>query len=255
MYFIVTRFTNLLFILMLCLPLIHCAFSDDVVVRDRHTLNYKASLNKEMPNTRLGLLIEHQGTQGEGQQVFPEKIYEAYSITNPHSARIRPEIITQNEFSLNSTAIAGKWNALKTAHVGINVYIGGIDMNSHVKVIEPTGKTTELSRRTKTIMHKFELYLPITDTLKLTGGVSESFRSDTELTIGSVSLDYQLTKSLGFSLGHTSWYYDFHDHASFTPFASASSSANQRYDELNFNSGTEVAIKAAGVLFGIAYTF
>jgi hypothetical protein len=253
MSIIVTRFTKLSFILILCLPLLDCAYSDDIEVRDRHTLNYKATLNKEIPNTRLGLLIEHQGTQGEGQQIFPEKSFKSFSI--PSSVQKRPETITQNEFSLHSTAIAGKWNALKATHVGINVYLGGIDMNSHVKVIEPSGKISELRHSTKTIMHKFELYLPITNTLKVTGGISESFRSDTELTIGSVSLDYQLAKSLALSLGYTNWYYDFHNHSSASVFSAESPSTNPSEIGLTFNSGSEVTLKTAGVLFGIAYTF
>jgi hypothetical protein len=229
-----------------------CAYTDDVKTEDNHVLYYKVSAAKDIPDTSLGLMIEAQGTKGEGTQFFSEEEIRPYVHSKP--VQIRPAVTTQNEFSLRSTSIVGKWNALNNSHVGINVYLGGIDLDAHVKVIEPSGKTTELQHRTHTVTQKFEMYWPITPKLKVTGGIAESFRSDFEARTFSLSLDYQLTKAFEFSLGYNKWTYDFSDD-SFQINVQGSSGTAENDSGLIFNSHSEISLDTAGVQAGVGFKF
>ncbi len=214
-----------LIVSVMSLFLMNCSTAPDVKARDNQTLYTNIKLTKEFPNTRLGVTLEHQSNQGEGDQFYPQ-----YSL---------------NTFSLGSTSFTGKWNALNASRVGINVYLGVISIDSQIDSASATNSTTHIAHKTTSIISTFAPYFIITNKLRLRGEFSGTADKSTSSSsqIAKLGIDYQLSKISQLSVGFQTWEYIF-------------------YGEHNCSSGcnselrqSEVELTSAGVFVGLALSF
>lgn len=218
--------------------------ADNVIVDSKKSDSYHFKITKKIPDSKFGIELEYQTVNGSGPQTFPQ----VTGGTSSNPTIIRPEITTNNDFSLKSASILGKWSAHESKYFGINLLIGITNLRTYVEITEPSNKKTTLKHDPSAVFtHKVELYFPINDKLKLTFGSTAGIRSDTDLQIQSLSLDYQATKFIQLNIGYKDWSYEHTGDKSYLN--------NYSPNVLNFDSDSNVSLSAAGLLAGMALTF
>lgn len=252
-----TTFCKLIAISGLSLVLMNCSSNpyDPVTVRDKGAANYGAKLLIPTSNKRIDVVFEHQGTRGEGLDSHGGN-YDYKTNTQTHQSdliEVRPPITTQDSFDLSATSFAVKWNLLDKSAIGMNFYLALVYLNASVDIDVPAylsyARTkAHLRQSNTTLSPKFELYIPITERVRIIGSVlSSHMTEDLAFNVFGVGLDYLATKNITLGLGYKAWEYESSkDATSVTPLAK---------DKFNFSSKSNVDISSNGISGELTYRF
>lgn len=227
------------------ISLMHCGtVADNVKVKDSNTPGYSFSLaHKIDPDSRWAITADFQRTNGEGPQTFPEVIQ--YSGGNQDVTR--PEITTQNDFTIAATSIAARWTLLDKPHLKMNLYFGGTQVNADVDIRDGNGGKWHLARDSFSFTPKFELIYPINDKLSLSASTTDLLKAHTNYNTQSIQLDFHVNDTLTFNLGYKHWHFD--------DDPDASSELAYPNNQLAFDRTSELELNSKGVTGGIAISF
>ncbi len=235
----------------LCLALISCSSNhyDSIEVNDSSAYSYGAKAVIPTGKERVDIVLEYQGTQGEG----PDNHDAGREYKNGGYEQVRPAVTTQNNFSIDAASAGVKWNLLDKRYLGMNMYFNVMQLSTNIEINVPAYLMTpptrvDVSKDSILFAPRFELYVPISKHLRIAGSILGAGLVDDEvsLSVGSISLDYLLNKNLTLGLGYKNWDYNS---------LGDLDSKNLPEDRLNFSSKSEVSLNASGISGELAYRF
>ena len=236
----------------LSLGLMGCLSSnnyDSINIKDNSAYSYGVKAVIPTGKERVDIVLEYQGTQGEGADNHDAES----EYKNGGYEQVRPAVKTQNNFSIDAASAGVKWNLLDKRYLGMNMYFNVMQVSPEIEIDVPaylTAAPTRVSVSQDTFLFapKFELYVPVSKHLQITGSILGSglLNEETTLSIASISLDYLINKNLTLGLGYKNWGYNSSGDREEAVLAK---------DRLHFSSKSEISLDASGIAGELAYRF
>lgn len=235
------------------LVLLGCTTSgsyDSVYARDRGAENYSAKLLVPTAIKSLDIVIEQQGTRGDGFEYHYPKYAQKYNNQTKRSetTEIRPAITTQDSFAISATSLGVKWNFFDRPRLGMNFYVAVMKVNAKTDISVPAylayAPTQEqVKHSSTTLSQELEIYVPITERLRLVS----SLMLGPSVNISSHGVEYRATNQITLGLGHKRWNYD--------EISNTIVDTPLQIDKLNFSSKSNMSLDSSGISGELTYRF